>query len=226
MNVESYRIGAPAQDRRNALKRLLVLPAIAAGIGGSGCVSSADTTPAPGAAPAAGRATFIFSVSHERGVPPKDVSHLVDLRVIGNGPSIGDAVFSSFDSFSPAEKSTLGDAYGQVYVKEVAPGRYAFVEWYLSDDTNVLFPTRWRPRSAPPALQFDARADEVIYLGNLHGHIVWRPLLSGLVPTPAGVTVEVRDRAGVDLPVAIAKYPPLRDRVTMALVPLGTWGGS
>jgi hypothetical protein len=227
MNVLSYPVEPPVQERRDALRRLLALPAIAAGIGGSsGCVSSADTTPVPGAAPAAGKATFIFSVSHDRGTPPKDVSYLVNLWVIGDGPSIGDAAFSSFDSFSPADQSALGDAWGRVHVKAVAPGRYAFVAWYLADDTNVLFPTRWRPRDDPPALPFDARADEVIYLGNLHGRIVWRPLLPGLVPTPAGVAVEVRDRAGVDLPVAFAKYPPLRDRVTMSLLPLGAWGGS
>jgi hypothetical protein len=224
---KSYRIEPPVQDRRAALGQLLALPAVAAGIGGSsGCASSADTTPAPGAAPAAGKATFIFSVSHERAAASKEVGYLVNLWVIANGPSVGDAVFTSFDSFSPADKSALGDALGQVYVKEVAPGRYAFVEWRLADDTNVLMPRKWYPRNAPPALQFDARADEVIYLGNLHGLIPWRPLLPGLVPTPAGVTVEVRDRAAVDLPVALARYPPLRDRVTMALLPRGTWGSS
>lgn len=224
----SHRVEPLVPDRRDVLRWLLALSAAAAGIGGnSSCASSAESTPVPGAAPAPGKATFIFSVSHDRNAASMSTTYLVNLWAIASGPSLGgDAVFSSFDQFSSAERSALGDAQGLVHVKEVTPGRYAFVGWQLQDDTNVLMPSRWHPRGALPALHFDARADEVVYLGNVHGHIVWRALLPGLIPTPAGVTVEVRDRAAVDLPVAFAEYPPLRDRVKMALLPLGGWGNS
>jgi hypothetical protein len=83
----------------------------------------------------------------------------------------------------------------------------------------------WHVLPAGPLvpLEFDVVAGRVIYLGNLNARVAAGRNLFGQRTANDGVG-EVRDRRTVDIPLMEARYPTLKGKSVVALLPLGIWG--
>lgn len=116
--------------------------------------------------------------------------------------------------------SDFDDVHGRVYVLDVEPGIHTVSSWF-----TITGMSRLEPRTEPPALTFDVRAGEVVYIGNLNlNHVAGRSLIG--VKAVAGAVPEVRDRAAIDIPLAEKKVASIKGRVATRLLPLGDWTAS
>jgi hypothetical protein len=116
--------------------------------------------------------------------------------------------------------SDYEDAYGQIYVIPLAAGRHRIASWQI---TNALGAGRLPDGPLAP-LVFDVVAGQVTYIGNLNARLsAARNFLGAHVINDAAV--EVRDRRETDLPLLEERYPQLKGKAVIALLPLGAWGG-
>jgi hypothetical protein len=117
--------------------------------------------------------------------------------------------------------SDYEDAYGQIYVIPLAAGSHRITSWQI---TNVHGAGRLPDGPLAP-LVFNVVAGQVTYIGNLNARLnAGRNFLGVHVVNDAAV--EVRDRRVTDIPLLEGRYPQLKGKAVIALLPLGAWGGN
>jgi hypothetical protein len=115
--------------------------------------------------------------------------------------------------------SDFEDTYGQIYVVPLPAGRHRITGWQITNGHNLhIFP------DGPLApLEFSVVDGQVTYLGNLHARVGLGHNIFGMEMTNDGVA-EVRDRQKRDIELFNSRYPELKDKTVVSLLPLGTWG--
>lgn len=163
------------------------------------------------------KAIVILSVTHSYEVgAAADTYFFVDQGRGSLGSSI--VLTSRKRMLSVPMPSDFDDLYGQLYVLDLKPGRHQVDSWEVRQG-NL---SRMVPRIEPQPLVFEARAGEVIYLGNLHMNMTRGRSLLG-TPVPTGIYPEVKDRRDIDVAIAQTKHPDLKGRATVQLLPQGPW---
>ncbi|MET0348681.1 MAG: hypothetical protein ABW067_02725 [Rhizobacter sp.] len=160
------------------------------------------------------KAVIVFSVSHdlEIGDGAKTLLYL-------DAASMSTRVWypSMRDVLSVPVGSDFTDRRGHLYVEEVTPGRHQFDAWQVVTQNVRLF-----RKATPPPLVFEAKAGEVIYLGNVHARLLRGQRVLGGYAANRGLPTVV-DRSDQDIPMAEARIPALKGKVRVALLPEGPW---
>ena len=184
------------------------------------CSVAAAEEAAPAASSAAtGKAFVVLSVTHDEETGAKASTAFFVDSTSSYGLLDRKLLRSIENVLGIPRGSDFKEIYGTVFVLELPAGTHQIDRWETTYAQVHLSPT-----TPPPPLQFEARAGEVIYLGNLNMvNRLGRP--SFVSPwVPVGGTPEVRDRQSVDIPIAEAKVSAIKGAVTVRLLPLGTWG--
>lgn len=115
--------------------------------------------------------------------------------------------------------SDLKDGYGKLYVLSLPAGRHSLRSWQIEDLAGA---SRIRPEKEPVPLEFQVVAGKVQYLGNLHVNLRQGKDLFGRTIVGNGYP-EIREQQGRDLAIFEKKYPQLKGRASVDLLPQGPW---
>jgi len=169
-----------------------------------------------------------FTLSNEKseGVVILSVSHDLSGRnanaifYLDGLPAQGGSTLVSADDAIPGvhRKSEFTDSRGRLLVLALPPGRHVINYWQISNGTGL----RIFPKESPPPLEFDVVSGHVKYIGNLHANLqIGKNVFE--IPITADGYPEVIDRQARDLPLFESRYPQLKGKVTVDLLPIGPW---
>lgn len=169
-----------------------------------------DASPAP----AAGQATVVFSITHD-----VEFQNGADAIVCMDCDDLRSRVLvrSVQRDTSVPVISDFADRRGHLYILDVVPGTHQFDGWQVRSAGVSIH----RKVPAEP-LTFDIAAGEVLYLGNIHTHLIEGPWTVGGRSARDGHP-EVEDRAVQDVPLAEFKVPELKGRIVTKLLRQGVW---
>ncbi len=160
------------------------------------------------------KAVVIVSVSHD-----VEFKTGADAIVYMDNASITTKVVlkSVQDTLSIPSASDFETRRGHLYVLEVNPGHHQFDSWQIHSAGVRVF-----PRVPPESLGFEAKAGEVIYLGNIHFRLVAGHRVLGGRSASGGIPMIV-DNSDQDIPLAESKIPALNGRIRVSLLASGPW---
>lgn len=161
------------------------------------------------------KAVVILSVSHDSasGDGANAIFYLDEERFPGR------VVMPSLNTVASfPQSSDFSDRRGHLYVLELDPGQHTIDGWQVASAG-----ARIGPRVRAPALTFEVKAGQVLYLGNLHAQLQLghRMLFGGRAAY--GAQAVVQDKSEQDIRLAEARTPALKGKVQTALLPLGPW---
>lgn len=191
----------------------------------SGCETTGSVSKSTDPAALHSSGLVLFTVTHDKDNEHllrrgSDVKVFVELHDLDRGMALPRA-FSNMETPSPVMSTPFDKVWGRFFVRELPAGRYAFTNWSGVQNNGAMIRTAMNKKSPPPQT-FIVGAGSVTYLGNLHGHLVWRKGMLGMDLLGA-VAVEIRNEEERDLALILKDYPQLQGRVTVAPLRAGYW---
>jgi hypothetical protein len=114
--------------------------------------------------------------------------------------------------------SSFEDCYGQVLALSLPAGRHQIDGWSIAANMGLHI----SPKQKPAPLVFDVVAGKIVYLGNLHAHLLMGKNVFG-VTIVGDSTPEVRDERTRDIPIIEESHPQFKGKIVATLLPLGAW---
>lgn len=191
----------------------------------SGCETTGSVSKNTDPAALGSTGLVLFTVTHDKDNEhllrrAADVKVFVELHDLDRGTALPRA-FSNMETPYPIMSTPFDKVWGRFFVRELPAGRYAFTSWSGVQNNGVMTSTATLKKPPPPQA-FIVSAGSVTYLGNLHGHLVWRKGMSG-IDLLGAVAVEIRNEEERDLALILKDYPQLQGRVTVAPLRPGYW---
>lgn len=162
-------------------------------------------------------AVVVLSVSHDlQAQGAADAMFYMDGGAHTSGTVMTSLRKSSWLPSGP--ESDFRTRYGGLYILHLKPGHHVIDSWQIYSAG-----VRYSSKAPPPPLEFDAKAGDVLYLGNLHARLMLggRTLFGGRMAL--GGIPEVRDAQVEDIPVAEKQMPALKGKIKVALLRQGQW---
>lgn len=170
---------------------------------------------------------FAFKNAPDKGIIVLSISH--DLAGKRNSKAIfymdgglanGGSVLFSLDDAVPgiARGTEFDDSYGHLLVLALPAGLHKIDSWQITNGTGL----RIFPKEKPKPLIFDVASGQIKYLGNLNGNLYTGKNIFGITIVANGYP-EVLDRRERDIPIFEKKYPQLKGKIVVDLLPMGPW---
>jgi hypothetical protein len=189
-----------------------------------GCETTSNTVSSNGAISNKASGVVLFTLTHD-----KDLEHLgrrahnVQLIVTMKNLETGSALTRSlsYDVMALFPTTPFVDVWGKVFARELPPGRYAFDSWLVEQNTGVGWRT-YSPKTPVKPLIFEVKSGSNIYIGNIHGKLLWGKNIFGL-DLLAGAIPIVENKAERDLPLILKDNPQLKDNIVVEALRSGPW---
>lgn len=161
-------------------------------------------------------AIAVFSVTHDKKPGTQSaVAHFYFGDKSGSGRQ---SVTSRSDEIWKYSDSEFPDQYGRVMAVLLPASSYVLDDWFIENGTGMEI----SPRTRSEKLNFELRAGEVKYLGNLHTNLQTGENFLGISITSSGYP-EIRNEAERDIPLFEKKYPQFKGKIVVDLLKLGLW---
>ena len=122
-------------------------------------------------------------------------------------------------AFGMNQNSDFEDLEGQLYVLPMSAGIHQIESWRIYTGNRVSI----TPKKDPTPLSFEVRAGQTIYIGNLHMRYFSGKNFVGMTLVGSGWPI-INNMQQRDLAIYAKRYPDVANRVTVQLLPLGSWG--
>lgn len=117
------------------------------------------------------------------------------------------------------QASEFPDMNGRIFAIELPVGTYSLYSWRVKNGTGAYI----NPKEPPPAISFEVKHGEVLYLGNVHMHMDTGKNFVGFSIT-AGALPEIKNKSERDLAAFRKNFPNLNDKkINIYPIKAGYW---
>jgi len=117
------------------------------------------------------------------------------------------------------KQSEFSDLNGRIFAIELPVGKHNLKSWQVDNGTGAYL----SPKKTPPPLYFTVKPGEILYLGNIHMHLLTGENIFGINITGGAMPV-IKNEYNRDIILFRKRYAKLRNHnITLGVLNIGPW---